>query len=119
MLGLSLGMGAVGCGGSLEPTFEFRVEGTVTGATANAGAYAVVTGQLYEGGCGTGTLRQTSTARAGVDGRFSVGFGVAFSGCIRLIATSTSATGSADRTGVQAGGAGAKVVQMDVVLGVP
>jgi hypothetical protein len=116
-LGVTVGAGTMGCGGSLEPELEFRVEGTVTGATSTAGAYAVVVGELYEGACGSGTLLQRSQVRAGNDGRFSVGFGIEFNGCIRLAATSTSAAGVTERSGVRAGGSGAKTVQMDVALG--
>lgn len=120
MLSVAVGASIAGCGKtSFDPGYEFRVEGTVTGATSTDGAFAVVTGELYEGACGTGVLKQRSQARANADGRFSVGFGFQFNGCIRLTATSTSTTGVTERAGVQAGGSGPKIVAMNVTLGVP
>lgn len=75
ILGVTAGAGITGCGNTtFDPGYEFRVEGTVTAATSSAAAYAVVTGELYEGACNTGVLKQRSQARAGADGRFSVGF---------------------------------------------
>ena len=118
ILGVTAGAGITGCGNTtFDPGYEFRVEGTVTAATSSAAAYAVVTGELYEGACNTGVLKQRSQARAGADGRFSVGFGIQFNGCVRLSAVGTNVSGVAERAGGQAGGSGAKVVQMDVALG--
>lgn len=116
LAGAAICAGVAACGKtSFEVDYEFRVEGTVTGP-AQAGAYAVVTGELYTGECGTGEPEQRSHVRAGQDGRYSVGFTIPFQGCLRVMAVGTSLTGMVDRTGVVAGGSGARLVQLDVPL---
>lgn len=117
LLGIALGAAVAGCGDVTAAGVEFRVEGTATTLTGTPAVGAVMTGELYIGDCATGEMRQRSQVLSDGNGRFSVPFGVEFSGCIRLMGTGSQGSGVVEKSGVQAGGSGLKVVPMDITLG--
>lgn len=117
LLGITLGVVMTGCGGAPTADMAFRVEGTATTLAGAPAVGALITGELYIGDCATGEMRQRSQVLSDGNGRFSVPFGVEFSGCIRLMGSGPHGSGVVEKSGVQGGGSGLKVVPMDITLG--
>lgn len=113
---VAMGVLLIGCGDTTGPDAEFRVEGIATTITGGPAVGATITGELYIGDCATGERRQRVQVLSNGNGRYSVPFGVEFTGCIRLSASSAQGSGMIEKRGVQAGGGGLKVVAMDITL---